>query len=125
MNSYVFTLLLAVPSSHLQLSSHCGNVQSLPTIMSNSISGSGSIIQYSNQEGSYYVPNDIGTYNLTYESLTSKYKKVAGKKRDKNVDTKCRFCLTKFILLTWIRDFICRIRFFLIRTTRKFYQFGI
>ncbi|KAK7582328.1 hypothetical protein V9T40_013773 [Parthenolecanium corni] len=46
------------PSGHL-LTSHCGNVPGLPTIMSNSITGTGSLIQYSNQDGSYYVPNDI------------------------------------------------------------------
>lgn len=46
-----------IPSGHLQLSSQCGNVQGLPTIMSNS--NSGSLIQYSNQEGQYYMPNDI------------------------------------------------------------------
>ncbi|XP_065200129.1 cyclic AMP-dependent transcription factor ATF-1-like isoform X3 [Planococcus citri] len=46
-----------LPSGHLQLSSQCGNVQGLPTIMSNS--NSGSLIQYSNQEGQYFMPNDI------------------------------------------------------------------
>lgn len=66
MYRYIFTFLFfvvvfsVIPSGHLQLSSHYGNVP----IMSNSI-------QYSNQEGQYYIPNDAGMLCLkTYITRT-------------------------------------------------------